>query len=75
MVTVLGEVPDRERLMREINAVMKPGGIFTITEILGDPSYLTIKTVRELAEHSGFEMEIVHSNALTYTANLKKPAA
>ena len=73
MVTVLGEIPDRQRLVQEIFAVLKPGGIFTIGEVLGDPSYLTTRYVQELADTAGFSMEIVHTNYLSYTANLVKP--
>jgi len=48
MVTVLQEIPDRGRALREVGRVLKSGGVLAVTEFLPDPDYplpsTTIKT-------------------------------
>ncbi|MEM2905448.1 MAG: methyltransferase domain-containing protein [Candidatus Bathyarchaeia archaeon] len=39
MVTVLAEIPDRQRALREFARVLKPNGILSISEFLPDPDY------------------------------------
>jgi ubiquinone/menaquinone biosynthesis C-methylase UbiE len=74
MVTVLGEVPDREAALREIYAALKPGGLLSITEILPDPHYQSRRTVRAMADRVGFNVEEVHSGLRSYTLNLIRPS-
>lgn len=42
MVTVLGEIPDREGAMKEIYGALKPGGILLIEETIRDPHFQKI---------------------------------
>ena len=49
LVTVLGEIPDRDAALRAIFDALKPGGILSITEILRDPHYQRRTTVLRLA--------------------------
>jgi len=48
MITVLQEIPDRGRALREVGRVLKSGGVLAVTEFLPDPDYplpsTTIKT-------------------------------
>ena len=39
MVTVLGELPDAPRALKEIHACLKPGGLLSITEVIPDPAF------------------------------------
>src|SRR5262249_48157085 len=39
LVTVLGEIPDREAALREIFDALKPGGMLSVTEIIFDPHF------------------------------------
>jgi ubiquinone/menaquinone biosynthesis C-methylase UbiE len=75
LVTVLGEIPDREAAMRSIFESLKPGGILSVTEILGDPHYQSRETVRRLAEDAGFRLRREYPGLLSFTINLEKPAA
>jgi len=38
-VTVLQELPDKNRALKEMKRVLKPGGILAVTEFLPDPDY------------------------------------
>ena len=73
LVTVLGEIPDRERALREVFGSLRPGGVLSITEVLPDPHYQSLGTVRQLAARVGFRADRVHGRLPTYTVNLVKP--
>lgn len=73
LVTVLGEIPDREAAMQEIYDALRPGGILSITEIIFDPHFQRQSTVRKLARLTGFREKAVFGNAIAYTLHLEKP--
>jgi ubiquinone/menaquinone biosynthesis C-methylase UbiE len=73
LVTVLGEIPDREGAMTEIANALKPGGMVSITEVLPDPHYQRRATVRRLAERVGLQFAGRYGGALAYTFNFSKP--
>jgi len=75
LVTVLGEIPDREKAMQEIHAALKPGGILSVTEIIFDPHFQKRETVAGLAGRVGFQESGFFGNRLAYTLNLKKAKA
>jgi ubiquinone/menaquinone biosynthesis C-methylase UbiE len=74
LVTVLGEIPNREAALREIYDVLKPGGILSVTEIIFDPHFQRRKTVTRLAGEVGFREVAFFGNRLAFTMNLQKPA-
>ncbi len=74
LVTVLGEIPDREAALREIYDLLKPGGVLSITEIFPDPHYQARDTVRALAEAAGFHLKHQYGNWWAFTINFVKPA-
>jgi len=39
MITVLQEIPDKGKALREAGRVLKPGGILAVTEFFPDPDY------------------------------------
>lgn len=55
LVTVPGEIPNREAALREIYQAMKPGGILSVTEIIFDPHFQGRKTVTRIAKAVGFK--------------------
>jgi SAM-dependent methyltransferase len=56
LVTVLGEVPDRPAALNELRRVLKPDGRLSFVEMLGDPDYVAIDTLRDLCGAFGFTM-------------------
>lgn len=73
LVTVLGEVPDREAALRGLYSALKPGGILSITELILDPDYVRRPTVGELAGRCGFQSDRAFGNPLMFTVNFRKP--
>lgn len=73
LVTVLGEIPDREAAMREIFEALKPGGILSVTEMIFDPHFQRRDTLTRLAAEIGFREKAFYGNRLAYTLNLEKP--
>ncbi len=67
MVTVLGEMPDHDAVMRKIHQSLAVGGRLFITEVLPDPCYLSSGYLRRLGERCGFVVESVRRNAVAYT--------
>ena len=39
LVTVLGEIPNKDAALKEIFDALKPGGILSITEVIADPHF------------------------------------
>lgn len=72
LVTVLGEIPEREKGLKEIFNALKPGGILSITEIIFDPHFQQRKTVISLATQIGFKEKQFFRNSMAYTLNLEK---
>jgi SAM-dependent methyltransferase len=73
LVTVLGEVPDREAALAEIFHALKPGGILSVTELIFDPHFQSRPTVERLARSVGFRERAFHGNRIAFTLNLQKP--
>ena len=74
LVTVLGEIPDRERALREIFDALKPGGRLSVTEVIFDPHFQSRRSVARLAHSSGFRENAFHGNRIAYTLNFEKPS-
>ena len=73
LVTVLGEIPEREAALKEILDALKAGGILSVTEVVADPHFQRRSTVRELAKAVGFEEKDCFGNSLAFTMTLEKP--
>jgi ubiquinone/menaquinone biosynthesis C-methylase UbiE len=73
LVTVLPEIPDRDRALVELRRVLKPGSVLSITEEFLDPDYpFAFETVR-LVEAAGFSLEQRFGNWWLYTLNFTLP--
>jgi 2-polyprenyl-3-methyl-5-hydroxy-6-metoxy-1,4-benzoquinol methylase len=73
MVTVLGEIPERETALKEVFEALKPSGLLSVTEVIFDPHFQSRNTVRELAGAVGFQEKGCFGNRLAFTMNLEKP--
>lgn len=75
LATVLGEIPDRERALREIYEALKPGGFLVVAEVFGDPHYQFRGKVAELGRDAGFELGETTGGFFAYTMRLYRPFA
>jgi len=74
LITVLGEIPNRETALKEIFDALKPGGILSVTEVIFDPHFQRQGTVRQLAKAVGFHEKAIFGNRFAYTMHLEKPS-
>jgi ubiquinone/menaquinone biosynthesis C-methylase UbiE len=73
LVTVLGEIPEREAALREILCALKPGGMLLVGELLPDPHYQSKQAVRTAGEAEGFEFIDCTGNVVAHTTRLRRP--
>jgi SAM-dependent methyltransferase len=72
VITVMAEIPDKVRAMRELFRVLKPEGVLSVTEEFLDPDYpFAFETIRR-AGKAGFTLAERHGNFMLYTLNFKK---
>lgn len=72
LVTVLGELPDQARALKEIYASLKSGGVLSVTELVADPHFQKHQKATRLAEAAGFREAGFFGRPLSYTLHLKK---
>jgi ubiquinone/menaquinone biosynthesis C-methylase UbiE len=72
LITVLPEVPDPYRALDELNRVLKPGGLLSITEEFTDPDYMFPFETVQRVEAMGFTRERYWGNFWMYTLNFCK---
>jgi ubiquinone/menaquinone biosynthesis C-methylase UbiE len=73
LVTVLGEIPDRQTLMKEIHGSLKAGGWLAVTEAIVDPHFQRRSVVVESVESAGFQEKAFFGNKISYTMIFEKP--
>jgi ubiquinone/menaquinone biosynthesis C-methylase UbiE len=74
MVTVLGEIPDREAALRELFETIRSRGILLVEETIRDPHFQTRSTVTRLATAAGFSEKEFFGNRFSYSLMLEKPS-
>ena len=72
LITVLPEIPYQSRALDELNRVLKPGGMLSITEEFIDPDYAFPFEAVQLVEAAGFSRERFFGNFWLYTLNFGK---
>jgi ubiquinone/menaquinone biosynthesis C-methylase UbiE len=57
LITVLGEVPDRDAALRELRRVLKPDGRLVVGELFGDPHFVTPRSLAQTALGTGLRVD------------------
>lgn len=73
LVTVLGEIPNRDAALREIFDALKMGGTLSVTELIYDPHFQSRRAVLRMAEAAGFRQQAFFGNRFDFTLTLGKP--
>jgi ubiquinone/menaquinone biosynthesis C-methylase UbiE len=73
LVTVLGELTDREAALRETWRVLRPGGFLAVAEHLPDPDYVSRARLRSLCVSAGFLFLKVEGPWWSYVATFQRP--
>ena len=72
MVTVIGEIENKENYLREIHRVLKNDGLLSISELAGDPDKLSVEELRSLVSANGYKESEFFGSKFNYTMNFKK---
>ena len=73
LVLVLGEIPDGDRALAELERVLKPDGRLVVGESLPDPHFVTREMLRERVERQGFRFEDDTGMRGSYFARMAVP--
>jgi ubiquinone/menaquinone biosynthesis C-methylase UbiE len=71
LTSTLGEIPDQDAALREINRVLKPGGRLVVGELFGDPHMVTLAALRRRAKAAGLVFERHLGPKIGYFARLR----
>ena len=72
MVTVFGEVQNKEEYLREIHRILKRDEVLSISELAGDPDKMSLEELKDLVCANGFSLDKQFGSARNYTANFIK---
>ena len=72
MITVIGEIPDPQRAMKEFHRVLSPSGTLVFSEVLLDPDYPLAQTLVRQARSANFRLRKKMGNLLYYTLIFEK---
>jgi ubiquinone/menaquinone biosynthesis C-methylase UbiE len=72
MVTVIGEIENKENYLREIHRILKNDGVLSISELAGDPDKLSRDELESIVSANGFKNIGFFGSKFNYTMNFKK---
>lgn len=72
MVSVLGEVENQHKYLDEMYRMLKPGGIISVAEMIGDPDKMSLEQVKAILDQHGFTFDRLYGNRRNYTINFRK---
>ena len=73
LVTVLGEIPDKHAALVEVFGSLKQHGVLSVTEVIADPHFMRVRSVRQLAMTAGFIEKGFYGSKVSFTMNFEKP--
>lgn len=71
-ITVISEIPEPERAMREFHRVLSPSGTLAFSELLTDPDYPLAQTLVRWAGKANFRLKKKLGNFFSYTLIFEK---
>ena len=71
LTSTLGEIPDQDAALEEVNRVLKPGGRLIVGELFGDPHMVALGALRRRAEAASLVYEGHVGPKLGYFARLR----
>lgn len=72
MVTVLGEIENKQQYIKEFNRVLRGNGILSISEQAGDPDKLEKHEIEELLRGHDFKFDKFFGTRRNFTVNFRK---
>jgi ubiquinone/menaquinone biosynthesis C-methylase UbiE len=72
MVTVFGEVEQKDLYVQEIRRILKEDGIVSLSELVGDPDRLTKEEIKRLFVGHGFIFHDLYETRWSCTINFRK---
>jgi len=70
LTAVLGEIPDRGAALAEIRRVLRSDGRLVVGELVGDPHFTTLASLKRQGAAAGLSLEESSGNWLGYFARL-----
>jgi len=71
LTAVLGEIPNRAAALAEVRRVLRPGGRLVVGELVGDPHFTTLASLKRQAAAAGLSFEESSGGWLGYFARLR----
>ena len=68
LISVLGEIPDAPAALSELRRVLKPGARLLMGEVLIDPDFISLPTLKAMAGAAGFALERQSGPRFAYAA-------
>ena len=68
LISVLGEIPDAPAALSELRRVLKPGARLLMGEVLIDPDFISLPTLKAMAGAAGFTLERQSGPRFAYAA-------
>jgi len=72
LITVISEIPEPERALREFYRVLSPAGTLAFSEMLTDPDYPLARTLIRIATAANFRLKVKIGNFFAYTLVFEK---
>lgn len=75
LVTVLGEIPDKNKTLVEAKRILKNDGLLAVGELLPDPDYPRQKSVIRWCDDAGLKLAATHGGVIHYLLTFVKSEA